>query len=367
MKLEVYETQTPIEVMLAIDEQGMTSAKKVYRFLKLEVAHYARWCKNNIVDNKFAIEGEDWEYSSSKVSENKRGNFSKDYKLTANFAKKICMKAGGERGEQAQNYFAELGRNCSAKADELIPVQYSEDGDIAVSGRELHQFLEVKTRYNDWIKSKVEKYEFVENTDYVTITEKSVKPASGGRPGVDHALTVSTAKELAMVESNDKGKQARKYFIEVEKKFKQEVQQTVEPPAPSNELSVEHKMRVLELIVNCPEHAIDTFSELAKTFIQEDIQKPPLEHVKTAVSTSEPAKKTRKRRASPHGHKTPFKREKLRRYLLSRSITRQEFSRLSGVPKSVVDATLDGKTRPGFETRHKICKALGKSPDWLNG
>jgi phage anti-repressor protein len=98
----------------------------------------------------------------------------------------------------------------------LIPIYKSEKGQI-VNARELHEFLEVSTRYNDWIKDRIEKYDFVENQDFLTVTENLV---SGGKQNV-HILTLDTAKEIAMVQNNEKGSQARKYFIAVEKKFKE--------------------------------------------------------------------------------------------------------------------------------------------------
>ncbi len=85
-----------------------------------------------------------------------------------------------------------------------------------VNARELHEFLEVKTRFNDWIRERVEQFGFSENQDFVTFTENQVK----GRPSQEYHLTLDMAKELSMVERNDKGKQARQYFIECERRAK---------------------------------------------------------------------------------------------------------------------------------------------------
>lgn len=95
----------------------------------------------------------------------------------------------------------------------------NENGKQLVSARELHEFLEVSTRYNDWIKIRIEKYDFEENEDFITLTENLVY---GGKQNV-HFISVDMAKELSMVENNEKGSQARKYFIEVEKKFKENI------------------------------------------------------------------------------------------------------------------------------------------------
>lgn len=105
--------------------------------------------------------------------------------------------------------------------NELIKITKNESGEQLVSGRELHEYLEVKTRYNDWFSDMI-KYGFTENVDYIGFTEKRVKP-QGGRPSVDHALTLDMAKEVSMIQRTDKGKEARQYFIEVEKQQKAQV------------------------------------------------------------------------------------------------------------------------------------------------
>ncbi|MHD0044965.1 phage antirepressor KilAC domain-containing protein [Corynebacterium diphtheriae] len=95
----------------------------------------------------------------------------------------------------------------------LIPL-HDNDGVQAVMGRDLHKFLEVPTRYNDWIGRLVEKYGFIAGQDFCSKLSKS----TGGRPSEDHILTMDMAKEISMVQNNEKGKQARQYFIECEKK-----------------------------------------------------------------------------------------------------------------------------------------------------
>lgn len=102
--------------------------------------------------------------------------------------------------------------------NELIPVYETENGERVANGRELHQFLDVATRYNDWSKARIDRYGFVENDDFITVTENLV---SGGKQNT-HIFKIDVAKELCMVESNEKGKEARKYFITVERRFKQQ-------------------------------------------------------------------------------------------------------------------------------------------------
>lgn len=102
---------------------------------------------------------------------------------------------------------------------ELINVR-EENGQQLVSARELHEFLEVKTRFNDWINGRIKKYDFIENIDYIAITEKKVTAQGNESEYKDFAITLDMAKELSMVENSDKGSQARKYFIQCEKKLK---------------------------------------------------------------------------------------------------------------------------------------------------
>ena len=84
-----------------------------------------------------------------------------------------------------------------------------------VNARELHAFLEVQTRFNDWIKNRVDEYGFIENQDFIAFTENLV---NGGRR-IEYALSLDMAKELSMVERNEKGKRARQYFIDCEKRL----------------------------------------------------------------------------------------------------------------------------------------------------
>ncbi|WP_237497354.1 ORF6C domain-containing protein [Lysinibacillus sp. HST-98] len=107
--------------------------------------------------------------------------------------------------------------------NQLITTTTNEQGEIIVSGRELHEFLEVKTPYTQWFERMIE-YGFVENIDFIGLSQKSEKP-QGGRPTQDHALKIDMAKEISMIQRNEKGKQARQYFIEVEKHYKQQLPQ----------------------------------------------------------------------------------------------------------------------------------------------
>lgn len=107
--------------------------------------------------------------------------------------------------------------------NELIPI-HNNDGAQAVMGRDLHKFLEVTTRYNDWIGRLIEKYGFVEGQDYV-LKNEYVRGSNGREyEQANHILTLDLAKEISMVQNNDKGRQARRYFIECERRAKEPAQ-----------------------------------------------------------------------------------------------------------------------------------------------
>lgn len=98
--------QTPIEIALKIDENGMTTASNLYTFLELDSSHFSRWCNKNIVNNKFAVENEDYITFAIEGENHKSGGRSKtDYKITSEFAKKLSMTGNTERHEHARQYF----------------------------------------------------------------------------------------------------------------------------------------------------------------------------------------------------------------------------------------------------------------------
>lgn len=83
------------------------------------------------------------------------------------------------------------------------------------NARELHAFLEIQTRYNDWIKNRINEYGFIQDEDYLVITERT-----NGRPRKEYHITLDMGKELGMVERNERGRQIRQYFIRCERTLK---------------------------------------------------------------------------------------------------------------------------------------------------
>jgi phage anti-repressor protein len=102
--------------------------------------------------------------------------------------------------------------------NELVKIR-TVNGESAVNARELHEALNSKARFTDWISYRIDQYGFVENVDYQILSEISVKP-QGGRPSIEYTLTLDMAKELAMVENNEQGRRVRRYFIEVENRMR---------------------------------------------------------------------------------------------------------------------------------------------------
>lgn len=98
--------------------------------------------------------------------------------------------------------------------NELINVTLNDSHEPVVSGRQLHEALEVKTPYDKWFPRMTE-YGFTENEDFSTFLSQS----TGGRRATDHVIKLDMAKEIAMIQRTEQGKQVRQYFIQVEKDF----------------------------------------------------------------------------------------------------------------------------------------------------
>lgn len=100
--------QTPIEVALGIDNEGKTTAKKLYTFLELNPTNYSKWYRTNILENEFAEESTDYWVFVPNDENPQGGRPTQDFKLTASFAKKLSMLQKNEKGELARNYFIKV-------------------------------------------------------------------------------------------------------------------------------------------------------------------------------------------------------------------------------------------------------------------
>lgn len=104
-----------------------------------------------------------------------------------------------------------------AGIDQVIKIETDEStGEALISGRELHERLEINTPYKKWFDRMCE-YGFVENTDFVTVGQKCPIANGGYQTLTDHILKLDMAKEIAMIQRNEAGKKIRKYLLEVEK------------------------------------------------------------------------------------------------------------------------------------------------------
>ena len=98
---------------------------------------------------------------------------------------------------------------------DLIRINY--DSEVpTVSARQLHEGLEINTRFNDWYKRMCE-YGFAENVDYQAITQKRVTAQGNETTFMDYQISIDMAKQICMIQRTDKGKQYRQYFIDLEK------------------------------------------------------------------------------------------------------------------------------------------------------
>lgn len=130
--------------------------------------------------------------------------------------------------------------------NELIKVEVNEKQEQVVSGRELHEFLLVGTEYRHWFPRMCE-YGFSEDKDFTPVIFDHPK---NNQPTTDHLLKLDMAKEISMLQRTYKGKQARQYFIEVEKKHKNNMMQ-VQQLSPQLQLliNMELKQKEMEIAV----------------------------------------------------------------------------------------------------------------------
>ncbi len=130
----------------------------------------------------------------------------------------------------------------------VIPIKGNQiDGEATqtVDARDLHTFLNIDTPFKDWFHRRVKKYGFIKDLDFCS----NLRESSGGRPSVDYFISLDMAKELAMVESNDQGREARRYFIECERRAKQ-IDHHDDPIIVMRINQIEMEKRVTRLEVN---------------------------------------------------------------------------------------------------------------------
>lgn len=135
--------------------------------------------------------------------------------------------------------------------ENLIKITTNEQGLSVVSARDLHAFLEAKSNVNTWFKNQIEKAMLTENEDFVRVQ----KSETSGQTSIDYALTLSSAKEISMLNGGEKGKKARTYFLECEKVAKE-----VKTMSPAEQL-----LANAQLLVDIERKQKETESRISKT------------------------------------------------------------------------------------------------------
>jgi phage anti-repressor protein len=253
--------------------------------------------------------------------------------------------------------------------NELVPVYTTSTGEKVVYGTELHEVLDVKSRFNDWVKNRLEDCEAVENTDFQTFTKNLVK----GRPSVDYIIKLNTAKEMAMLERNTKGKQVRRYFIEVEERYKSVLEHGINSKDVESFIRYLEKdgrtvkfplnnIEVMKLLANCPNDRLSEMKELISSSAEIEVDH---KWVKSeSPKKDEPL--TTSSKLSTTGYAIPFNSKRLRSALNRSGMTYAQFGRLARIDPKVIVKYISGKQRPGLEVRAKLCTALGQPIGWLD-
>ena len=144
--------------------------------------------------------------------------------------------------------------------DELVKINY-ENQRPTVLGRDLHEALEVKTAYKDWFPRMCE-YGFEEGSDFSSFLSES----TGGRPSIDHQLTIDMAKELCMIQRTPKGKECRQYFLEIERRWNSPEAIMARALQFANQQIAEMKPKVsyYDVVLNCKD--LISTSAIAKDY-----------------------------------------------------------------------------------------------------
>lgn len=107
--------------------------------------------------------------------------------------------------------------NLTVIENELVPVYETSTGEKVVNGRELHKVLQSGQDFSTWVKKRLAECDAEENKDFDRLHKKM---EANNATMIEYIIKLDTAKEMAMLERNEKGKQVRRYFIQVEKKYK---------------------------------------------------------------------------------------------------------------------------------------------------
>ena len=238
------------------NEEQYIYAKDLHEALELSEANYTAWVKRHLLNNPAVSEGKGY-----KRRANRWPNASyKEYGLSLDFAITLATKSRSSKSEEVTTYLlqAETKENTNMehfdteveeKVEEpkvketsmelIIPIFKSVIGEDkeevnSVSARELHEGLESKRQFADWVKAKVIDNEFLtEGEDWISlhnvVKRASTRAAAGGNNKKEYALTLDAAKKVAMSEQTAKGNEVRTYFIKKEKEANDPTQKATPP------------------------------------------------------------------------------------------------------------------------------------------
>jgi phage anti-repressor protein len=123
----------------------------------------------------------------------------------------------------------------------IVPATINGQASQMVDARVLHAFLEVGRDFSNWIKGRIDEYQFAESQDYL-LAKSGEQLASGTKWRIDYFLSIDMAKELAMVERTAKGRQARRYFLDCERQLRL-LQQSVPVKLPHQSRAISRGQR----------------------------------------------------------------------------------------------------------------------------
>lgn len=207
--------QTPIEIMLQVDSEGKTTARKLYEFLNLSKSQFARWAKINILENAFAESGVDFEGFDINVE----GNLTKDYKLTASFAKKLAMSSQTERGEQAREYFLKVEQRLKQTVSKKMIVDDEKKEKLELQKMRAEAMkLNAQTRAFNSLMKSIDKHKKLSPIAIEVFGLKAIESAFGtdvGKylPEVEKTYTAKEVGELLGISANKVGRIANTYDL----------------------------------------------------------------------------------------------------------------------------------------------------------
>ena len=127
-----------------------------------------------------------------------------------------------------------MDNNFKIVEKDIVSIYENDKGERLINARELHKALGSKRQFANWIKQRIEQYEFVENEEFICFNKFVKANKYGNKSLKEYYLTVDMAKELCMIENNEVGRKIRKYFIEVEKRYRSIIE------SPQNIFDVMH-------------------------------------------------------------------------------------------------------------------------------